>query len=108
MMKQNSFRDFILEQLRELEGLECRRMFSGYGLYQGSTFFAIVTSRGRLYFKTNPETAKRYIVRDMQPFRATATQTLKNYYEVPSDILDDRRELTSWAREAIHLSSSIL
>ena len=32
----------MLDQLCNLEGVEARRMFGGYGLYQDETFFGIV------------------------------------------------------------------
>jgi TfoX/Sxy family transcriptional regulator of competence genes len=31
-MKDDSFRDFVLDQLRDLDDVEARRMFGGYGL----------------------------------------------------------------------------
>ena len=40
--KEDSFRDFVLDQLRSLEGVTCRSMFGGDGLYLGADFFAIV------------------------------------------------------------------
>jgi TfoX/Sxy family transcriptional regulator of competence genes len=39
--KEDSFRDFVLDQLRFLEGVACRSMFGGYGLYLGADFFGI-------------------------------------------------------------------
>ncbi|HBO68851.1 MAG TPA: hypothetical protein DD658_01335 [Deltaproteobacteria bacterium] len=36
----------------------------------------------------------------MVPFAPSETQVLKNYYEVPEEILEDGEDLTSWAREA--------
>ena len=36
----------------------------------------------------------------MQPFRPSDKQTLKNYYEVPPDILEDGDELVRWAEQA--------
>jgi len=39
----------------------------------------------------------------MKPFRPNATQTLKTYYEVPVDVLEDAGELTIWARQASDL-----
>ncbi len=100
--KQDGFRDFVLDQLSELPGLTHRSMFGGYGLYCGSVFFGIV-QKGRLYFKTNASTAPRYRKREMKPFRPNATQTLKTYYEVPVDVLEDAGELTIWARQASDL-----
>jgi DNA transformation protein len=35
-MKEISYRDFVLNQLRSLEGVTCRAMFGGYGLYLGA------------------------------------------------------------------------
>ena len=100
--KQDGFKDFVLDQLSELPGLTHRSMFGGYGLYCGSVFFGIV-QKGRLYFKTNATTAPRYRKREMKPFRPNATQTLKTYYEVPVDVLEDAGELTIWARQASDL-----
>jgi DNA transformation protein len=31
----DSFRDFVLEQLTNLNGPRCKRMFGGHGLYWG-------------------------------------------------------------------------
>jgi TfoX/Sxy family transcriptional regulator of competence genes len=41
-MKNESFKDFVLGQLQELDDVEARRMFGGYGLYRGETFFGIL------------------------------------------------------------------
>ena len=97
--KQDGFKNFVLDQLTELHGLTCRAMFGGYGLYCGSVFFGIV-HKGRLYFKTNATTAARYREHKMKPFKPNAKQTLKSYYEVPVDILEDAGELTIWAQQA--------
>jgi DNA transformation protein and related proteins len=97
--KHDGFCDFVLDQLNELPGLTHRAMFGGYGLYCGRVFFGIV-QKGRLYFKTDATTATRYRKREMKPFRPNAKQTLKNYYEVPVNVLEDARELTIWARQA--------
>jgi hypothetical protein len=32
-IKEDSYRDFVLDQLRSLEDVTCRAMFGGYGLY---------------------------------------------------------------------------
>ena len=39
----------------------------------------------------------------MKPFRPSAKQTLKSYYEVPADVLENSDQLAAWAQEAIHL-----
>ena len=97
--KHDGFRDFVLDQLSELPGLTHRAMFGGYGLYQRETFFGII-HRGRLYFKTDPTTTPRYRDRGMKPFKPSSTQTLKNYYEVPVEVLESPDDLTAWASQA--------
>ena len=37
----------------------------------------------------------------MKPFRPNATQTLKSYYQVPVELLEDPDELCVWAKRAI-------
>jgi len=98
----DGFKDFVLDQLSGLPGLTHRAMFGGYGLYCGSVFFGIV-HKGRLYFKTNETTARRYRERKMKPYRPNAKQILRSYYEGPVDILEDAGELTLWAQQASSL-----
>ncbi len=95
----DSYRDFVLDQLRLLDGVTCRAMFGGYGLYLGGNFFGILEG-GRLFFKTDQSTRANYLERGMGPFVAGKKQVLKSYYEVPEEIVEDEEELASWAREA--------
>jgi DNA transformation protein len=97
--KHDGFKDFVLDQLSGLPGLTCRAMFGGYGLYHREKFFGII-HKGRLYFKTDQTTAPRYRDRGMKPFKPTSNQTLKNYYEVPVQILEASDDLTAWASQA--------
>jgi DNA transformation protein and related proteins len=95
-----SFKDFVLDQLRELDGVEAQRMFGGYGLYQDETFFGIL-HKGKLYFKVDESTVREYRRRRMKPFRPNPKQTLKSYYEVPVEIIEDGDRLGAWAEAAI-------
>jgi DNA transformation protein len=95
----SSFVTYVLEQLSGLHGLGCRAMFGGFGLYLGRTFFGIVFD-DRLYFRTHGDTVADYVRRGMLPFRPNDKHVLKNYYEVPADVLESRRELSSWAAAA--------
>jgi len=87
-MKEDSFREFILDQLGPLERIQFRPMFGGEGLYRGECFFGILF-KGRLYFKTDDASRSDYVEMGMKPFRPTAKQTLKSYYEVPVDVIED-------------------
>ena len=99
--KDESFKDFVLDQLMGMDNVEARRMFGGHGLYQDETFFGIL-HKGALYFKVNDWTVGEYRRRKMKPFRPNAKQTLKSYYQVPEDIIEDADELRSWAVKAVN------
>ena len=95
-----TFLAFVLDQLRGLPGVESRAMFGGHGLYQGPDFFGIV-HRGRLYFRVSDATRPDYEARGAAAFRPGPSQTLKRYYEVPADVLEDAAEAVRWARAAV-------
>jgi DNA transformation protein len=99
LKKDDSFKDYILDQLHDAGGVTARSMFGGYGLYYGGMFFGIV-SKGRLYFKTNDSTRPGYVEHGMKPFRPSPGQTLKNYFEVPAEIIDEPDRLVDWAQAA--------
>ncbi len=99
-MADASFRDFVLDQLAGLRGLDCRAMFGGYGLYADERFFGIV-HRGALYFRTDEQSRPDYLRRGMRPFVPGPRQSLKAYYEVPAEILEDPESLLDWARRAL-------
>jgi len=104
-MTDDSFKEFVLEQLEGLGQLKCRAMFGGHGIYHRDVFFAIIYD-GRLYFKTTAATRTSYEKEGMTPFRPNSKQTLKNYIEVPPHLLDDTEELIRWARQAASVPSA--
>lgn len=97
--KHDGFKDFVLDQLADLRGLTCRAMFGGYGLSCKGTFFGII-HKGRLYFKVSASTVMEYRAQGMKPFKPNAKQTLKSFYEVPADILEEAEQVAAWAESA--------
>lgn len=103
-MKRDSYKEFILDQLGTLGTVDCRAMFGAGGLYHNGIFFGIVF-KGRLYFKTGAETRAEYLECGMKPFRPNSRQTLKSYYEVPIEVVEDDEELALWAGKAVRCQS---
>ena len=75
-------------------------MFGGFGLYKDDTFFGVIF-KGQLFFKTDSATRSRYVELRMKPFRPNNKQTLKSYYGVPADVVEDRDRLITWALDAV-------
>lgn len=106
-MSGDSFKAFVQDQLHDLEGMHFLKMFGGYGIYQGDLFFAII-SGGKLYFKTDETTRKKYLEYATTPFTygtREGVKKLKNYYEVPVDVLEDDEQLVTWARLAVEVAA---
>ena len=99
-MAKDSFKDFVLDQLSEVKDVSARAMFGGYGLYRRGAFFGIVYG-DRLYFRTDPKTRGRYLDQGMGHFEPRPDQALKNYYEVPADVVESREQLMEWAQAAV-------
>lgn len=106
-MADDSFKEFVLDQLSALPDVRARAMFGAHGLYQGEHFFAIL-DEGRLFFKTDAQSQADYIKRGMEPFTYESRGKVMTmaYHEVPPEILEQPLELVEWARRAIRLAPS--
>jgi len=99
-IKDQDFLEFVLDQLARVKPITSRRMFGGIGLYQATTFFAII-DEGRLYFVTDDATRPAFEERGMKPFQYAPGKFIHTYYEVPVDVLEDDGALCEWARSAV-------
>jgi len=102
-----SFKEFVLDQLRALPGVRARAMFGAHGLYQGDSFFAIL-DEGRLFFKTDAASAADYTARGMEPFtyESKGRVLTMSYHEVPPNVLENAPELVAWAQKAIQAAAN--
>ncbi|MDE3066700.1 MAG: TfoX/Sxy family protein [Verrucomicrobiota bacterium] len=105
-MADDTFKEFVLDQLSALPDVRARAMFGAHGLYQGEHFFAIV-DEGRLFFKTDSQSQADYTSRGMGAFTyASKGKALTMaYHEVPPDVLEHAPELVAWARRAIETAA---
>jgi DNA transformation protein len=102
VMADDSFKDFVLDQLSAAPEVRAKAMFGGHGLYHRDRFFGILMD-GRLYFKTDERTRGAFLERGMGPFvyeKARRTMTM-TYFEVPPEVLEDREELVAWVNGAV-------
>jgi DNA transformation protein and related proteins len=106
-MPDESFKEFVLDQLSALPEVRAKAMFGAFGLYQGAHFFGILDA-GRLFFKTDAQSQADYVARGMEPFTYESkghTLTM-SYHEVPPEVLEQPQELAEWARKAIGIAAS--
>ncbi|MBS3903544.1 MAG: TfoX/Sxy family protein [Anaplasmataceae bacterium] len=89
-----------MDQLEGLSDIKAKAMFGGYGLYQGENFFGIIDGE-KLYFKINETNRFEYGERDMAPFTTSDGKILKNYYQVPEEVVENKDELKIWAWKSL-------
>ena len=106
-MTDNSFKDFVLDQLSALPELRAKAMFGAHGLYQGEHFFGIL-DEGRLFFKTDAQSQGEYTARGMEPFsyESKGRTLTMSYHEVPPEVLENPAELVVWAQQAIRVAAN--
>jgi DNA transformation protein len=103
----DSFKEFVLDQLRALPDVRAKAMFGAHGIYSGEHFFGIL-DEGRLFFKTDAQSEKDFKARGMGPFtyESRGKVMTMSYHEVPPDVLEQPQELTIWARRAIQVATA--
>ena len=105
-MADESFKEFILDQLGAVPDLRARAMFGAHGLYSGGRFFGIL-DEGWLFFKTDASSQAHYTARGMGPFtyEMKGRVMTMSYHEVPLDVLENAPELVAWAERAIAVAA---
>jgi len=106
-MADESFKEFVLDQLSALPQLRAKAMFGGHGLYCDEKFFGIL-DEGRLFFKTDARSQVDFTARGMAPFTYQMKGKVMTmaYHEVPPDVLEQPQELAIWARRAIQSATA--
>jgi DNA transformation protein and related proteins len=102
-MNHTTFADYVFDLLAPLGTLKIRKMFGGYGIYKDNIFFALI-AENILYFKVAENNYSTYESYGSKPFsyeRENKTVTLKNYWQVPVDILENQEKCIAWAEIAV-------
>ena len=101
-----SFRDFVLDQLADVEGLRARAMFGGVGLYADDVFFGILAA-DVLFFKVDDTNRREYEQAGSSPFKPYADRAMTMpYYNVPIAALEDAVTLGEWAARALAVAQA--
>ncbi len=94
MSTDESYRDFVLEQLESVvPAIYSKKMFGGVGIYSHGLFFALIADNV-LFFYADDTTRAEYEELNGERFG-------KNYYEVPIGVLEDLETLREWAEKAL-------
>ena len=97
-----SFRIFVLEQLRRVRSdIRDRSMFGGVGIYGDNLFFALIAD-DTLYFKVNDTNRPDFEARGMGPFQPYGDSgEVMQYFQVPDDLLENPDALAPWVEKSM-------
>ncbi|MCB2109047.1 MAG: TfoX/Sxy family protein [Rhodobacteraceae bacterium] len=101
-MSDASYKDYVLDQLKQMSGVGARAMFGGFGIYKSGTMFGLIAG-DELYFKVDDSNRPDFEARKAKPFvyqSAGRKPVSMSYWRVPDEILEDGDELKTWAMKA--------
>ncbi len=91
--------EFMLDQFSDFGEVSHKKMFGGVGFYREGLMFGGIMN-GTLHLKVDDETRPEFIARGMEPFAHGKPKKLPTYYQVPVEIVEDKKELKRWAEKA--------
>lgn len=106
MAVNEDYLNYIQDQLSEFGELTIKKMFGGIGLFkEGLMFGKIGGDTFRL--KVDETNKKAYEDRGMKPFYSEKKKKGMPYWEVPSEILEDKKELAKWAQTSFEIAQKL-
>jgi DNA transformation protein len=90
----------ISGRLLPLGDITSKKMFGGYGIFEGGKMFALVDTAGDIYLKVSDGNRSQYEAAGAQRHGRMP------YYQIPEAVMADNETLLEWARSAIALSKS--
>ena len=96
-----AYRDFVLDQMSEVEGMIPRPVLGGPGMFKGGVMIVILSRKDRFYMKMDEVSQRDYEVLGSEPFRPhEGSNMTMAYLEVPVETLDGPEELAQWMDRA--------
>jgi DNA transformation protein len=98
----DEFVDYVVEQLAGWGAVSARRMFGGAGLYRAGIMFAVV-AEDVAYLKVDDSNREDFVRAGSAPFEPYPDKirtTIRTYYEIPAEVLEDPTTLAEWAQRS--------
>jgi len=106
MAVNQSYADFILDQLSGLGDFQTKRMFGGLALLKEGKAFAKI-KHDTVWLKVNDANRQDFEGRGMPQYTYGKDNSRKlNFYEAPIEIIEDRDELVKWCETSMTVAAS--
>jgi len=100
MSVNTEFRDYVLDQLSGIGVFETKNMFGGTAVLRNGVAFAKI-KHGSLWLKVDDGNINDFIEKGMVQYTYGKDNSRKlNFYETPSEVMEDSEMLIQWATKA--------
>lgn len=93
----DEFLEYVMDQIDDMGPITSRRMFGGAGIFLHGKMFALLAD-DVLYLKANDGNRERFLSAACKQFQPWPDKpAVMPYWEVPTEVLEDRDLLAEWA-----------
>lgn len=97
---------YIMDQLQGIEGIAPKKMFGGVGIFHEDKMFGMIQSNNIFRLKVDDSNRAQYEAHGSGPLTSGKKKGSMPYYEVPSQVIEDKAELQQWAQTSIAIAHS--
>ncbi len=101
-----AYSDYINDQLSNLDDITTKKMFGGLSYYKEGVMFGLI-GNDIFCLRVTQENQADYDAYGMKAFMSSEKTKGLPYWEVPVEILEDKKELTNWAIKAFEIALSL-
>lgn len=108
MSASEEFVAYVQELFTPLGSLHHGKFFGGHAMKHGGKQFAMIMGN-TLYFRVSEKTLPEFERKGSLPFSYSTRNgvvQVRKYYSAPEELFEDQDLLLTWARQAIHASTS--
>ncbi|MCB0642716.1 MAG: TfoX/Sxy family protein [Phaeodactylibacter sp.] len=105
MAVDQSFVDYMLDQLSEIPDVTAKKMFGGVGFFiNGKMFGAVMPNETAFRLKVKDSNRAAYEAAGMEDYTHPTSNRKMPYYTVPEEIVADPHKLAEWAQLSIAIA----
>lgn len=94
---------FVEDQLSEFGEFQRKKMFGGIGFFRDGVMFGMI-ALDTFRLKVDNSNRQDFEDRNMTPFFSGSKKKAMPYWEVPSEVLEDKSELAEWTLKAYEIA----
>ena len=103
MPENNSYENFIFDQLEGLGEFESKKMFGGTALLYHSSAFAKI-KHNKVWLKVDDSYRNDFINQGMQQYEYGKDNLRKlNFFETPIEVIEDRDKFIQWFKRSMDI-----